>query len=329
MPVYLLPPSSMRRALLAAIAGLSMTPLFAQFQEVSGPGMGLVFDTGTRTLRPVHGIPGSAFLGAPVSEALSFAAVAPNGKSALGWSGAQPFVYGSGATPLPLPEGTLMEVTHAAWQADLSAVVLYAAGTGQIQRIRDPLGTPAVEPAFALPVAGRLNFLTTHGNLIVAGMEQAPVNGLYEIGPSGARLLAELDQPTAGVISRDGGAMLAASRTNGRIVEYETREFGVRSTAPDGGGEVSALALSADSRNIYAIRGAALSIMERGTWRTAGELALEFDTSGLTGLAASDVFSLASGKRPGDPVWIFDGRTQSIYFVPGGLPTSAASEDRQ
>lgn len=328
MPVRFpfLPSPTNRTLLMAMAASLSAVPVFSQSQAVSGPGMGLVFDTGTRSLRPIHGIPGSAFLGAPVSETLTFATVAPNGKWALGWSNGQAFVYGTGAAQLP--ENTLTEVTHTAWTADLSAVVLYAAGTNQVQRIRDPLSTPAAEPAYALPVAGRLNFLAAHGGMIVAGIEQAPVDGLYEIGASGARLLAELAQPAAGVFSRDGSSLLAASRADGRFVEYETREFGVQSASPASTGAVSALVLSADSQSIYAVRGGVLAIMERGTWRTTGELALEFEAAGMAGLAAADVFALASGRQPGDPVWIFAGRTQSIYFVPAGL-TSTASEDRQ
>lgn len=315
------------RAVLAAFAAcLSVIPGFAQSHAVSGPGMGLIFDTGTRSLRPVNGIPGSAFLGAPISETLSFATVAPSGKLALGWSDGRASVYG--AVMVRLPESTLTEVTHAAWAADMSAVVLYAAGTGQVQRILDPLQAPTVEPAFSIPVGGRVNFLVTHRGLIVVGLEETPINGLYEIGASGARLLAELGQPTAGAFSSAGDSMTVASRATGQIVEYDTREFSVRSTSPVGYEAVSALALSADSKSIYAIRGGVLTVLERGTWRTASELPMEFDASGLTGLAVADVFSLAGGKRPGDPVWIFAGKTQSIYFVPGGLP-NGEPEDRQ
>lgn len=325
MPVHIFSPIG--RAMAAVLtASVTVVAVFSQSHSVSGPGMGLVFDPGTRSLRPMHGIPGSAFLGAPVSEALSYATVAPNGNSALGWGSGEPSVYGAGAGRLP--ENTLREVTCAAWQSDGSAVWLYAAGTRQLQRIANPLGSPAVEPAYALPLEGRLNFLAVHGGRVIAGVEQTAADGLYEIDGTGARLLAELTQPAAGTFSRDGGSFLAASRDGGRIVEYETGQFGVRSESPAGGGAVVALALSADARMVYVLRSGVLTVMERAGGRIAGELALEFDATGLGRLAAADVFSLAGGTQPGDPVWIFAGRTQSVYFVPGGL-TANAPEVRQ
>ena len=50
---------------------------------LSGPVSGFVFDQGAHALRPVLGMPGASYLGAPVLDGLEAAGVSPDGSAAL------------------------------------------------------------------------------------------------------------------------------------------------------------------------------------------------------------------------------------------------------
>ena len=56
---------------------------FAQRAELGGPISGFVYEKNTRSLRPVLGVLGAAYLGEPVLSGAEAAAVSPNGRIAL------------------------------------------------------------------------------------------------------------------------------------------------------------------------------------------------------------------------------------------------------
>jgi hypothetical protein len=67
----------------------------AQPQRLAGPFLGHIYDSALHELRPVHGIPGAAYTGAPVSVCadLHFAAVSPEQDYAIALCGAERTPY--------------------------------------------------------------------------------------------------------------------------------------------------------------------------------------------------------------------------------------------
>src|SRR5512134_3362781 len=68
---------------------LALGAAFGQDGGLTGPVSGMVFDADSRSLRPVVGVPGAAYLGQPAVSGLDWASVAPNGRAALVLSNAQ------------------------------------------------------------------------------------------------------------------------------------------------------------------------------------------------------------------------------------------------
>jgi len=307
----------------------------AQTGRVAGPSLGLIHDSGSRSLRPILGVPGSAYLGPSVIEDLSFATVAPDGKLILAWKGKQALFFrpdsDSGSTPIA--EGQLEEPTVAAWAADSSAVVLYSAANRRVQTIRNPQTGPEIDLPFDLPVEGLLTVLSvaSRGSLVIAGIEQAAGSGFYRIERGGAQLLAKMEKPAGAVFTNDGLRFIAADAAAKRIVEFETGTFAVLSATPEDTVDAWALAVSADSKDVYAVSPVSktLSVFDRVSWRRIAEMPLEFEPEGISPLAVKNVFGLAAGKQPGDPVWILSGRPPAVYFVPGGVAASVPPGEPQ
>jgi len=307
----------------------------AQTGRVAGPGLGFIHDTGSHSLRPILGVPGSAYLGPPLMEEISFATVAPDGKLALVWKGKQAFFFRPDLDPgfTRLPEGELAEPALAAWAADSSAVVLYAETARRVQTIRNPPTGPEIDPPFDLPVEGVVTVLsiTSRAGLVMAGIGQDGGSGFYRIERGGAQLLARMEKPAGAAFTSDGRRFIAADAAAKRIVEFDTGTFSVLSSTPEDTVEASALAVSTDSRDVYVVSpfSKTLSVYDRESWRRIAEVPLEFEPGGISPLAGKNVYGLAAGKQPGDPVWILSGRPPAIYFVPGGLAAAAVSGEPQ
>lgn len=307
----------------------------AQTSRVAGPSLGLIHDTGSHSLRSILGVPGSAYLGPPLVEDISVATVAPDGKLALVWKGKQAWFFRpdleSGLTQLP--EVELGEPSLAAWAADSSAVVLYAGAARRVQTIRNAPTGLEIDPPFDLPVEGLVTILsvTSRAGLVMAGIGQDGGSGFYRIERGGAQLLARMEKPGAAAFTGDGRRFIAADAAAKRIIEFDTGTFEILSSTPEDTVGASALAVSTDSRDVYVISpdSKTLSVYDLGSWRRIAEVPLEFEPGAISPLAGKNVYALAAGKQPGDPVWILSGRPPAIYFVPGGLAAAAVSGEPQ
>src|SRR5258708_35637070 len=58
-------------------------PLAAQQIQLQGPTSGLIYDSASRSIRPILGLAGGAHLGSAIVSDLDYASIAPNGRSAL------------------------------------------------------------------------------------------------------------------------------------------------------------------------------------------------------------------------------------------------------
>ena len=137
------------------IAGACALVALGEDSRMGGPVSGFVFHSPTRSIRPIVGVPGSAYLGAMVAQDLDAASVSPLGKSALATRGGQLyFVQGlDTGQPLATPiEGAISTVDRFAWNQNGLSAAVYSADSRQAQILRSPNASqaPGVESAVDL-----------------------------------------------------------------------------------------------------------------------------------------------------------------------------------
>ena len=71
------------------VAGACALVALGEDSRMSGPIPGFVFHSPTRSIRPIVGVPGSAYLGAMVAQDFDAASVSPLGKSGLATRGSR------------------------------------------------------------------------------------------------------------------------------------------------------------------------------------------------------------------------------------------------
>ncbi|HYI93678.1 MAG TPA: hypothetical protein VEX68_09045 [Bryobacteraceae bacterium] len=112
---------------------------------------GLLYNSDTRELRPVVGIPGSAFIGAAVATEVDAAWPAPSGKFSIVRRGDQTVLL----TGFDRPDLVVIEDTRllknpslVVWSIDAGTAVLYSSTTQQLQRIHLKGSAVDIDPAF-------------------------------------------------------------------------------------------------------------------------------------------------------------------------------------
>src|SRR5438874_1999780 len=155
------------------LAGACALMALGQDSRMSGPVPGFVFHSPTRSIRPIIGVPGSAYLGPMVAPDFDAASVSPLGKSALATRGGQLFfVQGldSGDPPATPIEGAISGVDRFAWSQDGLSAAVYSADSRQAQILRSPnaLQPPGVESALDLSsTAGTVSVLLFDGKRLL------------------------------------------------------------------------------------------------------------------------------------------------------------------
>ena len=311
--------------LLALLAGGLY--LAAQEARLSGPVSGFVFDSVSRSIRPIVGLPGASYLGDALVAELDWAAVAPGGDVALAVKDGKLYALrGLGAEAAWAEiEGGLAAPERAAWSADGSAAVISSAGDGRLQFLRDLLAGPVAGPLVDLPGAVSALALEASGDCAVAGVKAGEEGGLYLACPDApARLLAAMSEPAAVVLSRGGRDLFAVSRS-GLILEIQ--DFGEAAAVmpfaemPASGWDPVGLAVSADQRLLFVAHRSEKRVdtFDVESRALAGQIGVEWEPSLLEPLAVKSVFLLRSASGPGEPLLVLEaGREPAVYFVPAG-----------
>ena len=89
--------------------------------SVGGPVTGFIFDSQTLAIRPMLGIPGAAYIGAPVASQVAAASVSPDGSAAFAMQLGRLVLYTGlrGASPATVTvDNAIAGVDRFAWAAD-------------------------------------------------------------------------------------------------------------------------------------------------------------------------------------------------------------------
>lgn len=290
--------------------------LGAQSARLDGPTVGHLFHEPSNSIRPIQGVPGAAYLGAPVLTGVSRASIAPNGKAALVWREDRLWLA-------LLPESGLLaiettrEPDRIEWSPNSRAAVLYHSPTSSFERIQigGRAGYTLVLPEFLEGTVTALA-ISPSGEEIVAGIQGA---GLYLLhADEQPRLLLPMADPLAAAFDESGQRLFAADRVTRRVVEIRD---------PAGIGAVAAShPIALDDPVYLAVSGRFLyvaspsrrtaQIYDTGTRQPVEEISLDFVPAVLERLSEQPVYLLRTPRTANEPAWLLDGRSLSVYFVP-------------
>jgi len=299
----------------------------AQTANVGGPLAGLIFDSGSRTVRPLRGVGGSSYIGSPVLNDVDTASIAPGGQWAfVTRSGQSAFVRGlSNASPVQSsPDGLMAAPDRVVWNRDGSVVLLYSSSANQLQRVRLSANDTTADPPLDLP-AGRVTALAIDaaGRQIALGVAGSGLY-LFNAGDSPA-LVSSIAQPAAAAFDETGRMLYAVDLDSLRILQFDSGSA-QSDFSPIGGGIVPAgLAVSAGGRYLMLAdsAGRAVYVYDISSRSFANTLNLDFAPSRLEPLSSGPTF-LLNGGRSGEWLLVLDARqTPGITIVP------AAGEELQ
>jgi hypothetical protein len=299
--------------LIPILMALCLVPLAAFSAEpvMSGPLAGYVLDQESRSVRPVVGIPGSAYVASPVLEDVDALAVSPDGARALVSQGDSLALVGrhsSGSF-----EAVEIQETRAAeklaWSPDGSAAVAYSSGTRTAQILTGGKFSRAVDLS-ALEQVSVVAVGNSGENLLI-GAE----GGLYLAEKGGeVRLIAAIAKPVA--IALEGADAFVAA---GEV--FELQDYAGKATLMTFAGEAEALGVQVErgGKRLIVASSRSVAVYDVASRTVAARLDLEFTPTMLSRLGSETTFMLNSGAAGVEPLYVIDaGREPAVFFVPSG-----------
>lgn len=304
---------------------------------LSGPTMGLVFDSAKSALRPIRGIPGAATLGDPVNIGfpLASATVSPRQDFALALraddsslvlvrAGAQVSSTAIlGARPAP----ALMVLSPSG-----AAAALYDSGSGRVQILTGLPDAAAVQSDIDIStVAGPVAALAVDdaGSSLFLAAGKAETVALYRIALNGSsQFLSTFRSVAALRLSATGREILLADSAAGAVYMIrDPRGSGRLDTVASGrDGLGTPIAVESDSagRVFVADQAGNLTILDRARGSVVS-LPCQCAPTGLFRLSGTATFRLT--EPSGAPMWVLDasGADARIVAVPPSAPPAAAA----
>jgi hypothetical protein len=305
----------------------------AQTVSWKGPISGLVYDSPSRSLRPLVGFPGASYLGAAILPDIEAASIAPDGEAAFvvqnGRAALVEGLRGGNQRRLTLPE-SIPQFERVAWASDSRAAVVYSSSARQVRRLERGDSGLAAGPAIDLSgVKGEVTSLAANedASRIVIGVRDPDDGGLYAVGDGFLTRLVSLANPGPAAFARNGHTLYAVDRETKQLLRFSDPGSGGYEWLAFAGEEhaladPNGIIVSRDGRNLYVTGGAdrVLRIYDLAARALLGEIALNAAPNRLAELPGTNsVFLLASREKSGQPIWILDARlAPTVFFVPAG-----------
>jgi hypothetical protein len=278
---------------------------------MSGPLAGFVLDQETRSVRPVLGVPGSAYVAAAVLQNVDALAVSPDGNRALA-------AQAEGLAWVErLPGGDFNAVRiegsagadRLAWSPDGSAAAAYGADARSVQVLVNGKVSRVVDLS-ALDSVSSLA-IDNGGDYVIAGA----AGGIFLARKDGdVRLVAAVASPAALAI-RGEDLFVAAGAV------FEINDYAGKATLLPFAEDAAAVALQVapGGERLIVATESAVSIFEIASRSVAAKLDLDFKPTMLHRLGAAAVFALNSGKAGVEPLYaVSASAAPAVFFVPSG-----------
>ena len=274
--------------------------LFAQ-QPVTGPGAGMIFDPPTRSVRPILGVSGAAYLGGVVLADVDFASVAPGGSAAVfareGKLWAISWVRGEERRTLLFNLTEEAQAPSAVWASDGSAAVVAAGSNRVLLKVStleaEQIAMEAGREAVAVAPGGELLLLTNRA---------VKPYRLYTLKPGEMSRFAGDFQGTAPVfLSRASAVWVSAA---GELVQFESANATTATLAPLDGMEVSALAADTSRKSVFVAGARSVRVFNMEQRSFGQEIAAEMPIDRLLPLTDS-LFLTSARATDQETVWVF------------------------
>lgn len=320
--------SRSRSVLLAATAIVLIAPSIGVGQ-IRGPVSGMIFHHASHSLRPVVGVPGSAFLGAPVLQGIDAAFIAPDGNCAfVNRESRGTLICGlvqGRQTEISIPD-QIEAVDSVAWNRNGDSAVLCSTEQMLLQVIHLRGGRELARSGATVdlsPISAKPSTLAINddGNQVALGVE----GGLYRISDEGAlSWAAPVGRPTGAVFgaSRNTIYVLDQIAHEVRVIEASGRVNSISLTdAPDFDPEPVGLAVSDDGRKVWVAMAKQPSVRTYDTASRQLELeeALDSAPSIVQRMTSGSFYLLNSAESEGVPFLVLrTGILPATLFVPAG-----------
>jgi len=317
------------RLMAVCLSGMLTSVVLAGEPNLSGPREGFVFDSPTKSVRPILGMLGAAYLGTAVLNEIDAAWIAPGRQHGIVVQGDKVLlVSGLGSERLDISTlpGSGKRPEGVAWSSDGSLAVLYSATGRWIQKFTHVPDAPVSGQFTDFSVlAGELSAFAVDapGARIGFGIRGEVDGGVYmAVNDQFPRLLMTIAEPAAVAFGKSE-SLYVADRATGQIFELQSSGLSASIIrAENGAADFIAIRFGEDSRGrrlFYLVSRAdqTLRIYDASTYDLVNEIALEAQPTGMEPVGESSL--LLSGRvRSGDPLWLLSGKPSPVvYFVPG------------
>jgi len=295
--------------------------------SVGGPVTGFIYDGQTTAIRPMLGIPGAAYLGAPATARVDAASIAPDGTAALAMQSGRLLLYtGLGSKPVAVAVSGAIAADHFAWSGDSSAAALYSSKSKQAQVLTGLAHTPAAgAPIDLSSLAGPVTALAFDGTRVILGVQAATASGIYIVDADTApQRIAPAANPSA--IALAGADLYFAdgqSQQIWHVKSYATSPAPVLFANDSSIASPAGLQLSADGARLYAANAGnqKLTIYEIATRLPAQTIDLSFTPTRLDRFGSASVLLLNDTGQ--GPLYVLNDNGSAkpvVYFVPAPTP---------
>jgi WD40 repeat protein len=317
-PHRLLSMRLLRASLLLASAGMAAG-------QLSGPITGYFYQSASRSIRPILGVPGSAVVSDPVVTDLQFGSVSPDGRWALveRSDGAAMVRLAARPEEIPLP-AVIPEINLAVWSSSGRVLIVGSSSGKLLQPLL--LSGNQWSPEAPLDLSGLPGTLSAigasyDGSQCAIGLMDSAEGGIYFVSNGAPVLVAPAPLPVKIAFSATGARYYAAGSTAGVIDVFEgAKHVGALTLAPDSDTppEIAALALSADGKHLFATAKDVPSLWAFDL--ASGEpriLPLEANPGTLLPVGERSWLLLNSPQKSTEPLSIVKDSDPAVsYFVP-------------
>ncbi len=301
----------------AAASGVAMAA------NVGGPVTGFVLDSQAGAIRPMLGIPGAAYLGAPVISKVDAGSVSPDGSAALVMQGDRLMLYTglrsqtSGAAAV---QGAIANVNWFAWAPDGGSAAVYSFRKAQAQILSGLPQLPAAGAAIDLSnIPGQVSALAFDGQRVLIGVASSDSGGIYAASAQAPpQKLAPAVSPSA--IALAGTDLYFADNQSQEIWQVQTYAASPAPVLFAGGSGISSpagLQLSGDGKRLYVANAASHTVAAYDTASRASirSFDLSFAPSRMDRFGDAAVFQLNDTGQ--GPIYVLrDAVEPTVYFVP-------------
>jgi hypothetical protein len=314
-----------RRSLLSlAIAAISSV---GQESNLAGPVSGLLVDEESRSIRPILGVPGSAYAGEASVTEFDLAVAAPNGQHALISKGGSLYLIRrlDGATPVwrqLINESATFG--RAAWSESSTSFAVVNATTSRLELwtdlAKDPRQAVAIDTS---SLSGRIVYLAVDQDASFAFAATQGLDGgalfLLKAGQE-PRMILPLGK--AGGLLLSGEELYVTDRGRNEVLRVtnwaSNPAVATIASAGHGVNDPVGAALSGDRKTLYIASAGVNQVLGLDVASSAvkSALDLEFQPTRLERLGSGSLLLLEKGIPGESPAQVLDSATQKVYFVP-------------